>query len=1007
MKKISKLFVWLLLFIGITNVNAIEYDPTIITEEDGENYSIVQIQEHDDSDFIITYDVSKEYDKSTNTTNNYEYSYSTKDNNMNFKSNGFINYLKFYKSSDTFTLTKPTIDLAGNNTINKLHIADKVKVEGNGTLKINKALETVLRKDKDGKQLYIPTLNMKSCFDGSCETEPVPILNISDDFFDEEKLEDILTSSEDIEDLASVLYVTEDYDIKTLEKPAQNMEKLLSLLLKSFAEIFGVPANSISIEFEELTKENVKLVESYEVKEKSITSDWVNKYIETTMPITYNSDGSILIGEKKDVPITDFDVIDYRLDEEKLELTIGSKVELLTSITPRNATEDLVWKSSNESVVTVTNRGYVNAIKNGTANITIENKAGKKVTVTIVVYKPIGKAQVTPIKDQIYTGKEIKPEVTLTYEGEKLVLGRDYEVKYENNIKVGVAYADITGIGEYSGHNFETFRIVSNTVFTAKQSARTNTTVTLKWNKPTAKTTGYQVYMATSKNGKYSKVATITKSSTTSYKKTKLQPGKKYYFKIRNYYKSGKKTTYGNFVEVSATTCPSTPSIKLASNTSAVLVKWSKTSGATGYEIYQSTDNKTYTKVGTTTDTSYMVKDLKSASTYYYKVRAYRTIDGVNVNGYSSKVVKITTKPLTPVVTNTALSYNAAIISWDKVDRASGYQIYRSTDGKKYTKIKTTTATSFKDIKLNVGTTYYYKVRAYKTVSKVNTYGSYSKVVSVKPYLKASTLTGYDNYYDYARITFTKVSGASGYKVYRANTVDGKYTYIGKTTALYYNDKTAKANTEYFYKVVAYRNINKKAKNGLTSKEVSSKRLGYTLKFKGYANTYNSNRLEIEKDPTATKYYIYRATSKNGKYSKIATLNASDFEDKVIYIDTKLSFNKTYYYKIRIGYKNASNYSKYYYVKTRLATPKVTSEVIDNKVTIKYDKVGYASGYEIYKSTDGINYKKVKTTTATSYIDPIVLDKTSYYKVRAYKTIKNVKYYSLLSSALEVNSEEN
>lgn len=79
---------------------------------------------------------------------------------------------------------------------------------------------------------------------------------------------------------------------------------------------------------------------------------------------------------------------------------------------------------------------------------------------------------------------------------------------------------------------------------------------------------------------------------------------------------------------------------------------------------------------------------------------------------------------------------NAAVITWKKVSKVTGYEIYRSTSKSKgYKKIKTVKKnkiTSFTDTKLKKGKTYYYKVRAYKTVKKQKYYSGYSKIKAVK-----------------------------------------------------------------------------------------------------------------------------------------------------------------------------------------------------------------------------------------------------------------------------------
>ena len=58
-----------------------------------------------------------------------------------------------------------------------------------------------------------------------------------------------------------------------------------------------------------------------------------------------------------------------------------------------------------------------------------------------------------------YTGKALKPAVTVTYKGEKLIAGQDYTLKYDSNVKPGSAAAVIEGIGEYDGMAIEVFKI--------------------------------------------------------------------------------------------------------------------------------------------------------------------------------------------------------------------------------------------------------------------------------------------------------------------------------------------------------------------------------------------------------------------------------------------------------------------------------------------------------------------------------------------------------------------
>lgn len=68
--------------------------------------------------------------------------------------------------------------------------------------------------------------------------------------------------------------------------------------------------------------------------------------------------------------------------------------------------------------------------------------------------------------------------------------------------------------------------------------------IKLKWKKVSA-ASGYVIYRATSKNGTYKKIATITSSGKVTYKNTKLKSGKKYYYKVQTYVKSSGTKVYG------------------------------------------------------------------------------------------------------------------------------------------------------------------------------------------------------------------------------------------------------------------------------------------------------------------------------------------------------------------------------------------------------------------------------------------------------------------------------
>ena len=182
------------------------------------------------------------------------------------------------------------------------------------------------------------------------------------------------------------------------------------------------------------------------------------------------------------------------------------------------------------------------------------------------------------------------------------------------------------------------------------KTSATYNSATLTWAKVTG-ATNYRIYRATSKSGKYSLIKTVS-SSTTSYKNSGLTTNKTYYYKvvaIRAVTMNGKKVTYTGISSSIVSAKPSFTKPVIQSMTSkkySIRLGWGKVSGANGYAIYRSNSkNGTYSRIAYTTKTYYNNKKLKSNKTYYYKIRAYRTVDGVKkYSNYSSIKYKKTTK---------------------------------------------------------------------------------------------------------------------------------------------------------------------------------------------------------------------------------------------------------------------------------------------------------------------------------------------------------------------------
>lgn len=108
---------------------------------------------------------------------------------------------------------------------------------------------------------------------------------------------------------------------------------------------------------------------------------------------------------------------------------------------------------------------YNDNINVGNATITIYGIGNYKGTANInfsIVEKNIEAVLVQEIPEQIYTGEEIIPNVTISDGSAKLVENKDYTITYENNVNVGKATIYINGIGNYKGTISKEFNIIEN-----------------------------------------------------------------------------------------------------------------------------------------------------------------------------------------------------------------------------------------------------------------------------------------------------------------------------------------------------------------------------------------------------------------------------------------------------------------------------------------------------------------------------------------------------------------
>ena len=228
-------------------------------------------------------------------------------------------------------------------------------------------------------------------------------------------------------------------------------------------------------------------------------------------------------------------------------------------------------------------------------------------------------------------------------------------------------------------------------------------------------------------------------------------------------------------------------------------VTWAAVEGAVKYEVYRSTSkNGTYTRGTGTTKTTYTNTKAVAGKYYYYFVRAIAADGSYADSGIIGRTCDLAQTTVT--VSNVASSGKVKI-SWEAVEGATKYEVYRATSKTgTYSRISTTANTSVTNTKAEAGKTYYYKVRAICDVDAAA--AAYSAVKSrtcdlPRPTVSIALSSGKP------KVSWGKVEGAVSYKVYRAASKTGTYSLVKTTTSLSYKNTGAAAGKTYYYKVVA------------------------------------------------------------------------------------------------------------------------------------------------------------------------------------------------------------
>ena len=339
-----------------------------------------------------------------------------------------------------------------------------------------------------------------------------------------------------------------------------------------------------------------------------------------------------------------------------------------------------------------------------------------------------------------------------------------------------------------------------------------NTTggIKISWNKVDG-AYGYRLYYKPVSGG----WKRFKDTTATSFTDSGVVPNKTETYTIRCIDKNGNTISGFNSTGWSKKYTPAAPTVsKLDITTDGIKLSWNKIAGVYGYRLYYKTSSGGWKRFKDTTATSFTDSGVSPNRTETYTIRCIdkngNTISGFNSTGWSKKYT-----PAAPTVSKLDITTDGIKLSWNKIAGVYGYRLYYKTSSGGWKRFKDTTATSFTDSGVSPNRTETYTIRCIdkngKTVS-----GFYSKGWSKKYTPVAPTITRLSNTSKGVSVTWNKIAGVYGYRLYRKYD-GGSWTKVKDTTSTSFTDSGAKKGKKVTYTV---RCIDRKGKtvSGFNSK---------------------------------------------------------------------------------------------------------------------------------------------------------------------------------------------
>ena len=352
-------------------------------------------------------------------------------------------------------------------------------------------------------------------------------------------------------------------------------------------------------------------------------------------------------------------------------------------------------------------------------------------------------------------------------------------------------------------------------------------------------------------------------------------------------------------------------------------------------------------------------------------------------------------KPTTLKATKNLYTYKIWLRGY-YVKEATQYKIYRSTSKNNIGNlIKTTVSYGWNDCNVEVGKTYYYRVKACNSAGC----SDYSNRASgstkwMRPGRIKSLRASEGWYPDKVLLNYVYdpkcylTRPGTRFEIYRSKSSASPGILIANTTNQFnWFDTSVVPGVNYYYRI---KMCNRKGCGDLSSPDKGYAKL---LKPAAPTNIDASNgtfpdKVRVSKYTVslAKTYKIFRSTDKNKTGHLVKTTSASNWDDR------NITPGVNYFYRVMAcNSSGCSDHSKYdagfvfLYQPAKPTTIYASDGTFPDKIRVSSYSVTGATSYKIYRSTLPASHGSlVKTTSAPTWDDRhVVPGKTYYYRVQA------------------------